>query len=349
MFSFTEYLTEEKEKKVSSNTMGVLHELLTGYHLRGGKHMEKHKDVNGLSPQEAHDQLKKSMSKQQYEAANLKAKAAAEDLRKRVGGKVKNVQWTSKAGDLERATGIKASQTEDASDIVITDHTGKHHGVSLKVSEKNDNVPLSNPGMEKTFGAHHILDAHRKHLLGKFKALGKLSNSRDRKDYVKANPKVKGYLEDKNLETLHAIADHMHKKMSKLDKKDLSDHIRKNILKAVPTPMQKQGHNHIRHTSYTTSSGQIAHKVANPTSDYEHILKDHKNLGVQKSGTSVIFTHKGVPFAKHRIKFENGGDPLSSVKGSGEEIVRKTPAIIKKPTEKMPKDNSFGGAKFSRD
>lgn len=348
MFSFTEYLTEEKEKKITSNTMGVLHELLTGYHLRGGKHMEKHKDANGLSPQQAHDQLKKSMSKKQYDDANIKAKAAAEDLKKRVGGKVKNVQWTSKAGDLERATGIKASQTEDPSDIVITDHTGKHHGVSLKVSEKNDNVPLSNPGMDKTFGAHHILDAHREDLKNKFKALGKLTNDKARKNYVKDNPKVQNYLKQKNLETIHKIADHMHKKMSKLDKKDLSDHIRKHILKAVPTPMQEHGHEHIRHTTYGTKNGGIAHKVANPTKDYEHILKDHKNLGVEKSGSSVIFTHKGVPFAKHRIKFENGGDPLSSVKGSGEEIVRKTPTTLKKPTEKMPKDNSIAGVPFNK-
>lgn len=345
MFSFTDFLTEEKEKKVSSNTMGVLHELLTGYHLRGGKHMDKHKDVNGLSPQEAHDQLKKTLTKQQYDTINNRAKAAAEDLKKRVGGKVKNVQWTSKAGDLERATGIKASQTDDASDIVITDHTGRHHGVSLKVSETKDNVPLSNPGMEKTFGAHHILEAHRKHLLGKIKGLSKLTNSRDRKDFIRSNPKAEEYVKSKNTETLNAIADHMHKKMSKLDTKDLADHVRKNILKAVPTPMQKEGHNHIRHTSYDTSSG-TGFKVVDPTKDYEHILKDHKNLGVQKSGTSVIFTHKGVPFAKHRIKFENGSDPLSSVKGSGEEIVRKTPAVLNKPKEKMPVDKSIGGRKF---
>jgi hypothetical protein len=347
MISFSEFITEAKDvKKVSSNTLGVLHELLTGYHLRGGKHMDRHKDANGLSPQEAHDQLKKTISKQDYDKINTRAKAAAEDLKQRVGGKVKSVQWTSKSGDLERATGIKASQTEDASDIVITDPKGRHHGVSLKVSEKKENVPLSNPGMEKTFGAHHILDAHREHLQKKFKALGNLTNPRARKDYVKANPKVKAYLEDRNTETLNAIAEHMHKKMSKLDTKELAGHIRNNILKAVPTPMQQQGHNHIRHTSYDTSSG-TAFKAVDPTQNYESVLKDHKNLGVQKSGTSVIFTHKGVPFAKHRIKFENGGDPMSSVKGSGEEIIRKTPAVLKKPTEKMPKDNSIAGVAWN--
>ena len=61
MLTFKQYkiLREEAKKpKVSSNTKGVLHELLVGYHLRGRQHVEKHPDVNGDSPKESHDKLK---------------------------------------------------------------------------------------------------------------------------------------------------------------------------------------------------------------------------------------------------------------------------------------------------
>ena len=344
MLNFKDFIIEAKASAVSSNTKGVLHEILTGYHLRNGRHMEKHRDINGLSPEEVHDQLRKTISEEDYNSINERAKAAAEDLKKRLGGKVKSVHWTSKPGDLERTTGIKASQQEDPSDIVITDHTGKHHGVSLKVSDGKENVPVSNPGMEATHGAQSILDAHRNHIKSKFGQLSAAKNKAERKEIVKSNPEMDAYIKQRNKETLNSIVDHMHKKLSGMSTEDLADHIRHKILYARPTPMQAAGHNHIRHTSYESRNG-TNFKAINPEKDYNHILNDHENIGVQRSGTSIIFTHKGVPFAKHRMKFESQSDPMSSVKGSGEEVPMKIPSKPK-TKEKMPVDKSFGGAQF---
>ena len=172
MLTFKQYkiLREEAKKpKVSSNTKGVLHELLVGYHLRGRQHVEKHPDVNGDSPKEAHDKLKDQIPPEEYEKINNRAKAAAEDIKKRVGahGKITRVQWTSKSGDLQRATGIHATQKQDASDIAVTTENAlgeeKHHGISLKVTDKKSgNLPVSNPGMESTYGGDEVLKAHRK-------------------------------------------------------------------------------------------------------------------------------------------------------------------------------------------
>ena len=109
---YSESLTEEEEKikKASSDTKGKMHEILTGYHLQGGKHMEKHPDKYGDSPEEAHDKLKKTIHPKEYEKINARAKSAAADIKKNVekdGHKIKHVHWTSQPNDLLRTTGIK--------------------------------------------------------------------------------------------------------------------------------------------------------------------------------------------------------------------------------------------------
>jgi len=124
-FRLIENVIEPVEGKVSSDTKGKMHELLVGYHLKGGKHMSKHVDKEGDSPQQAHDKLKNTLHPNDYKKMNARAKSAANDIRKQVetnGHKIHDVHWTSKPGDIHRSTGIHATQKEDASDIVITTH-----------------------------------------------------------------------------------------------------------------------------------------------------------------------------------------------------------------------------------
>ena len=322
MYSFKTFLTEEEMililEAVSANTKGVLHELLTGYHLNNGKHMEKHPNAEGDSPKEAHDKLQKTISPEEYDTINRRAKAAAADIKKTVKGKISNVHWTSKPGDIERSTGIKSSQKEDASDIVITaKHNNKPHytGVSLKVTDTKKQVPISNPGMEATHGGSEILEKHRQHLMKKFPALKTAGNKEQRKELMKSTPGMEEYVRKANTKTLNDIATHLHNALTTMPKKDLVKHIRSNVLHAHATPMQEMGHDHIRHTTHGTSSFSFTHH--NPAQDHEHILKDHNNISVEKSGNSVMFKHKGKMFAKHRMKFESQSDPLSSIKGSG--------------------------------
>jgi len=126
--TFFEELNESSEPvegKVSSDTKGKMHELLVGYHLKGGKHMSRHPDKTGDTPKQAHDKLKSTIHPNDYRKMNTRAKSAANHIRKQVevnGHKIHDVHWTSKPGDIHRSTGIHASQKEDASDIVITTH-----------------------------------------------------------------------------------------------------------------------------------------------------------------------------------------------------------------------------------
>lgn len=313
---------EQPKPKASSNTKGVLHELLVGYHLNDGKHMEKHPDINGDSPKQAHEKLKSSISKEEYKKINDKAKGAANHIKTLVGshGDVHHVHWTSKPGDLHRSTGIHASQKEDASDVVVTTKNKigevKHHGISLKVTDQNTgHVPVSNPGMEATHGGKGILEAHREALLKKHPKLKGMTKP-DRKEYLKTNPKADKQIKSMNQQVLSDIVDHTHHELSSMNTKDLAKHIRNHVLHAHKTPMQEKGNAHYRVTSY----GNNTHHHIDPSTEHEHILNDHKNIKVEKRGTSVVFTHKGKPFARHRMKFESQSDPMSSIKGSGEMI-----------------------------
>lgn len=335
MLSFTSFIKVQQISEeylietVSSNAKGVMHELLVGYHLNGEKHMDKHEDIDGLSPQEAHDKIKREMTADEYRHAHARAKSAADDIKKRLGGKkIHKVAWTSKQGDIKRATGIDSSQSEDASDIVVTtkDPTHKsgfrHHGVSLKVTDNKPSageVPVSNPGLESTYGGREILEKHRKAIAAAHSKLRNVTNKADRKAVLEKNPKIKDDVKKRNAETLSKIADNMHKKLSKMSPEQLADHVRHQVLHAHPTPMQAEGHHHIRHTTY----GDGSHSAMDPATSHEHILSTPEHITTERRGTSVIFSHKGVPFARHRIKFESQSDPMSSVKGSGELIKAK--------------------------
>lgn len=323
MLSFKGFLIEA----LSSDTKGKLHELLVGYHLNGEKHMEKHDNAEGESPEEAHDRLKKSVTPEDYKEANDRAKFAANDIKKNITGPIHKIQWTSKAGDIHRATGIHASQTQDASDIVVTTRhpdTGEelHHGISLKVSDNHGEVPVSNPGMESTHGGRAILDAHREGLKKDFPEIMNQSNPKARNAAMTDNPGAAAEIKRRNSGMLNNLATHLHSQLSSMSGEDLAKHIREHVLKANPTPMQQQGHVHMKHTT-TGMSGDYRSSSSDPSKDYEDKLNDTENLKAERKGTSVIFTHKGVPFAKHRMKLSTGSDPMSSVKGSGETIKSK--------------------------
>jgi hypothetical protein len=324
-----EFLGEEAAErgKVANNTKGVLHELLVGYHLNNGNHMEKYRNEEGESPKQAHDRLKATIHTDNYKKIHDRAKSAAEDIRKQAetrGHKISTVHWTSKPGDLKQSTGIEASQQQDASDIVLHTHHSsdkskkkpRFMGVSLKVSDKPDkHVPSSNLGIESLGPkAKKTFDDHRKSILSAHPKLQKATNKETRKEWLKSNQKAQEHIKRKNGETLVKVAKDLSDHLNDAHHKDLVTHIRK-VVHAHSTPMQDEGHEHIKHITYGAKTTK--HHTVNPAADFEHILKDHKNITVHHSGTGVLFKHKGKTFAKQTIKFDSQSDPLSSLKSAG--------------------------------
>jgi hypothetical protein len=323
---------EKKEKQYTSNDKGVLHELLVGHHLLGGKHMSKHADKDGDSPKQAHDKIKAALYKKhgnhdEYKRLNEKAKSAAEHIKKHAeknGYKIHDVHWTSKPGDIHRSTGIHSTQKEDSSDIMIHTHKGaknKHVGVSLKVTDgKNKHITASNPGMEATHGAHHIVEKTREEILKAHPKLVGVKNKEKRKEMMSSDPKMKEDIVKRNHAATVKVAKHLHDYLSKGSKEDLVHHIKTHVLQCNKTPLQHNGHEHIRHTTYQSSNktgNKTLHEAINPSEHWHHILSDHKNITVHHSGAYVHFHHNGKKFASHRIRVSSSSDPMTSFKGDG--------------------------------
>ena len=105
-----------------------------GYHLhKPPRHMEKHPDVNGDSPQEAHDKLKAQMTPEEYAHAHKKAKQAA-----KVGYAIgEGVNTAKYLGDLPAnhctpkiiEKKVKAMTKDNFGSVVITDKQSKVRGI----------------------------------------------------------------------------------------------------------------------------------------------------------------------------------------------------------------------------
>jgi hypothetical protein len=333
-----------KEGSVSNNTKGVLHELLVGKHLNGGKHLEKHKNQEGETPQQAHDRLKTKIHPKDYERIHKKAQSAANHIKTHIesthkGHAIHAVHWTSKPGDTEKVTGHKASQKEDSSDVYVTSKhpkTGKetHHGVSLKVSDKSSkNIPASSLGMKSGGSkANELYKEHQKRvhaIAPSLKNVKKKPEHKDlqaaRKEWAKKNPKLHNKIKEQNKILLHNVAHHhaaeLQHHLDSGNHEHVVKHIRE-VLHAHKTPAESGGHSFIKHTTYQTSKG-AQHHVSKPGEEHEHILKDHKNIKVEASRGSVHFYHhnpitgKKTKFATQSHKLDSQSDPLSTLKSAG--------------------------------
>ena len=306
MYSFKTFLTEA----VSSNDKGVLHELLTGYHLQHGKHMSP-------EAQKAHDDIKKRMTPEEYNNAYHMAAGTAKEVRKKFGDGIESVHWSSKPGDIKKITGTDESQQENSADIILRHKNGAHAGISLKVTQKkNGHVPVGNPGARQTenqLGTNslHHYDAARAELEKKHPELQGKSKA-EQKTIVKENPKIRATAEELSRKAIGHIRDSWYDKLHKMDSQKLSDHLRNNLLHANQTkvPMWK----------VTTGGhgGDHSVEIEHPATSHDHILMDHKNITVHKAGNnSIEFKHNGKTFLRHRIKPEST-PVVTSLKGSAE-------------------------------
>lgn len=306
MKSFLSFLTEA----VSSNDKGVIHEILTGKELNGGKHMSP-------EAERTHDEIKKRMTPEEYADHVKLAKGTADHLRQKFGKDIASAHWSSKPGDIGRITGVEESQQENSADIILRHKNGAHVGISLKVTKKKGGkVPVGNPGAKQTdqqLGTDAVkhYDAAREEMVKKHKELAGKSKS-EMKQMIKDDPKLRATAEKLSNAAIGKIRDEWHHALTQMHPKSLSDHIRNNLLHAHQTklPLYKT----------TTGGSGDDHTVdtEHSATAHDHILNDHKNITVHKSGNnSIEFKHNGKTFLRHRIKPES--TPIAtSLKGSAE-------------------------------
>ena len=299
-----------------SDILGKIHEHLVGRELNGGKFMSP-------DSEREHNELKKSLSAHgptRYQEEVDKAKTTAAAI-KQHHPDIRAVHHVSKAGDIERVTGKKTSQTEDPSDLMLEKKDGSFHGISLKSGAKASSSPgLHNEGrskIDKRLGVNtdkHVKSIHGK-LITKHPELGNKSVS-EVKAAIKTNPKIKQSFDTIRKPALEKIRNEYHSAYSAMNTREVSQHLI-HITHSIPTS--------IPHTRVTTVGvGSSASTVlANPAEKNKEFYTDHKNIVVSKSGSNSIMFHHVHPktgkktlLARERLKFASGSDSAATVKSS---------------------------------
>jgi hypothetical protein len=135
-------------------------------------------------------------------------------------------------------------------------------------------------------------------------------------------------MREMNKAFLRASAANTHKHLTSLGQHELIDHIKKQVLQCNPTPMQGEGHNHIRHTTYNAGKkegGGFKFDSHTPSEHYAQYFdgSHHISLEPGKGTTEIHFlatnkaTGEKTRIASQRLKLNSGSDPLSSIKSSG--------------------------------
>lgn len=334
MLGFRDFLTEAKqvqddEDSKQQNKRGVLHELLVGRALRGGEHMTLHPDQHGMSPQQVHDAYASELygdnfnQHPSYLDEVAKANRSADAIMAHSGKPVHEIFWTSKAGDIAKATGRDNSQEQDTSDIYvdhgphINDPRERFTGVSLKtVEKKNGKAPVSNSGREKEdnklgVDTSDIVSNARMNLRAAHPGFRVAETAAQAKAVRKSDPVAYKLEAGERDKMLKAIAARHAEGYNALDKKALVGHLR-TMMRAHDT-----GHGHVRLTT-GGQNGDFTTKVETPHLDHEHIFSDPKNITAEAKGNSVVFKHHGKTFFKHRMKAAGSAGVFGSIKISGE-------------------------------
>ena len=79
--------------------------------------------------------------------------------------------------------------------------------------------------------------------------LSKAGNKSERKSWLTDNPKAKQDIKKRNATTLTKVAKGLSDHLNSVHPKELVGHIR-TVLHAHATPMQAEGHEHIKHITY---------------------------------------------------------------------------------------------------
>jgi len=148
-------MNNANEEGLGNDAKGKLHEILVAVHLLDSeiigpilKFPSHFRSKKQKTPKLLHDELKNSITTEQYDHHYQKAKYAAESIKKHLilekRGKIKDVHWTSQINDIKRLTG--ESDSNNPSDIVITHEDGCFSGISLKLKKVKTITTLANPG-----------------------------------------------------------------------------------------------------------------------------------------------------------------------------------------------------------
>lgn len=386
MLGFKNFITENTdllyerylltEEISSSDAKGKLHEILVGKHLShtddSRKILPEHyrNEETGKTPTQIHDSIKASITPEDYDMADKRAKESADAIRAHLKEHhgvepehIKGVYWTSNKSDHEKLTGKK----DDASDADIMLHTvdgeGKpnYHGLSLKVGGNEPN--LRNPGIDQlnkltkadANRSKDILEAHKDVLdsVGySRKNTVDQNHAQYKVDKDSNNPAVKQKLataETSKRKTLNNLASHYSQAINNLP----PEHV-KHLLTHLVAP--KTMYPHTRAWAQTSNdSNSTAHHIENHQEELQHELDSHQHGYTAEAKGQRVLIHANGPDGKPAkriielgmkgssgvVKGFNGTVKSSfNKKGKVKPVTEPKPKKVSKPKAEKPAEQS---------
>lgn len=325
-----ELLNEFSDSKSSTINIhrGGYNEARFAYHLNGGYIDDEHKASAEKHAKALDDYDKKNGTNErvtQEDRAHAQARSFIRHARNMGYHKIKAVHLTQKPGDIEKKTGIKATQQENPSDVIAEFHhkpTKAVHGFlggSLK-SSKQSKIGFHNGGLGtigKELGVDLAGIATKRQTEFK-KSMGLPSKNAEAQRIIKGQKDTVQYRNNpqydkamKHATDIHReVRDTLHHHLSNLSNDEAKDHLLKTYIKA--------SHSHA--IPYVKTHGQgggnkvaKAHTEDPSDNDMYHGIRNAKKIEFHKGGEGNINVHAdGRKLMTLQVKHNNG--PLTSLK-----------------------------------
>ena len=296
---------------------GAFNEAMFAYHANGRKWIDDAHKQAAFHHKEELDKYDPLEAKRQNDRAQAQVQSFTEHAKANGYSKVKAVHLTAKPGDIEKHTGIKATQQENPSDVVVHFHnkpkTAEHgyFGVSLKSSSAKK-IGFHNGGagsVGKSLGIDLESDIrkHQSDFVKKKKLPTVMKQAAAKVAGVKETPKEA--LEHATMINTK-VRDKLHQHYSTMKSNDLKEHMLKTYIKASTShalPYVKT------HGTGGYDKQASAHTEDPSDNETYHALRDAKKVHVEKSAGSLLSVHAdGKRMFGIQVKHNNG--PLTPIK-----------------------------------
>lgn len=301
-----------------ANTIAAdVNEILLGYYLlpgsgwggfANGKQIKAHLDDRGanLDEKEWEDQIGRAEAM----ASAVLDWASANGYQ---GSPVK-AWWTARPGVLSAAVGYDVDSRKNPTDTLIQFSDGQFLGLSAKSTKSSGDIGFKNPGIGTIARALDVsfVEIYEKKVSTAIKKFGLPANLKERKAFIRANPKIKEKTEILGIQLLQELRNALLEKLITIDHKRLKQHILENWLDAgvlEPRYIKVTGHG---------KNGNYSASVVDPISNPKLKALSSKNIEVVPVGTTSI----GIIANKEKImkmRFKYESEKLaSSIKLSGD-------------------------------
>ena len=317
-------LTEMSASSINIHR-GAFNEAMFAYHANQQKWVDDDHKKAAFHHKSMLDKYDKLEARRQNDRAIAQTKSFTEHAKKNGYSKIKAVHLTAKPGDIEKHTGIKATQQENPSDVVVHFHNkpkAAEHGylgASLKSSSAKK-IGFHNGGagsIGKSLGIDLESEVKKQHLsYAKKKGLptvmtqaaAKIAGKKETKGY-RNTPAYREALE--HATTINTkVRDKLHQHYSSMKSNDLKEHMLKTYIKASTShalPYVKT------HGTGGYDKQASAHTEDPSDNETYHALRDAKKVHVEKSAGSLMSVHAdGKRMFGIQIKHNNG--PLTPIK-----------------------------------